>query len=248
MHTKGSARSKLKSQTILASTLYLVPTPIGNLSDITFRAVEVLKGVDLIACEDTRTTGRLCDQFDIDTPRTSFHAHNEHRKTAALIEKIKAGSSIALVSDAGSPGISDPGYLIVREAVASGIDVVPLPGPSALIPAITASGLPTDRFVFEGFLPQKKGRIKRLTALQEEERTTILYEAPHRIVKLLKQIDEVLGSDRYVVVARELTKRYEEFSRGKVSHVLEQFAGRDRVRGELVVMIAGAEYVESIQP
>lgn len=225
-----------------ASTLYLIPTPIGNLADISLRAIETLRAVSLVACEDTRMSARLFERFQINTRKISLHAHNEHRKVQSVIEKLLSGMSVALVSDAGSPGISDPGYLLVRSAIRAGISVIPLPGPTALIPALTASGLPTDRFIFEGFLPQKKGRMKRLRELSDEHRTMVFYEAPHRIVKLMTQIAEVFGEDRFVVIAREVTKKFEEFTRGTVSTHLARLSGQTRIRGEMVVVVAGASH------
>jgi 16S rRNA (cytidine1402-2'-O)-methyltransferase len=229
-------------QQVTPSTLYLVPTPIGHLADFTLRAIEILRTVDLVACEDTRTSARLFEYFDIQTKKTSFHAHNEHKKVASLVENMRTGMSVALVSDAGSPGISDPGFLLVRATLAAGLPVVPLPGPTALVPALTASGLPTDRFVFEGFLPPKKGRMNRLRELVDNPRTIVFYEAPHRLAKLLGQIVDVFGEDRFVVIAREVTKKFEEFSRGTAAEQLERISGLDRVRGEIVVMVAGASY------
>ena len=232
----------IPDQQVEPSTLYLIPTPIGNLADFTLRAIGTLCAVDLVACEDTRTSGRLLERFDIPTRKTSFHSHNEHKKVAILVDKLRTGMSIALVSDAGSPGISDPGYLLVRSVIAAGLNVVPLPGPTALIPALTASGLPTDRFVFEGFLPPKKGRMKRLLDLTDEPRTIVFYEAPHRLTKFLAQIIDVFGEDRFVVIAREVSKKFEEISRGTAATQLERVSQLDRVRGEIVVMIAGAAH------
>lgn len=226
-------------------TLYLVPTPVGNLDDMTFRAVNVLRDVTLIACEDTRTSGVLCSHFDIPTSRTSYHAHNEHGKTAHLVDRMLGGDSIALVTDAGTPGISDPGYLLVRASVEAGIDVVALPGATAFVPALAASGLPTDRFVFEGFLPPKKGRKTRLELLAQDERTVILYESPHRIGKLLAQLADITGPDRYVVIAREVSKKFEEYHRGSVAELLE-WATAGKVRGELVVLLASAKTSERL--
>ncbi len=219
--------------------LYLVPTPIGNLEDITLRALRILREVDLIACEDTRTSGVLLDHFDIATPRTSYHDHNETHKAPQLVERMQAGESVALITDAGSPGISDPGFYLVRECIRHGIRVEALPGPSALIPALAAGGLPSDRFVFEGFLPVKKGRKTRLEALRDEERTVVLYESPHRLVKLLVQLQDVVGPERPVVVARELTKKFEEIRRGTLSEVHQYYAAQPRVRGEIVVVLGG---------
>lgn len=220
--------------------LYLVPTPIGNLEDITYRAVRVLTEVSLIACEDTRTSGHLLDHYDIDTPTTSYHEHNEHEKTPQLIARMRAGNDIALISDAGSPGISDPGFYLARACWEQEIDVEALPGPTALIPALTASALPSDRFVFEGFLPKKKGRKTRLTKLSTEPRTIVIYEAPYRLLQTLDDLIEHLGEDRRAAVARELTKKFEEIERGTLQEVRSYFAGYDRVRGECVIVVDGA--------
>ncbi|MGB0649751.1 MAG: 16S rRNA (cytidine(1402)-2'-O)-methyltransferase [Rhodothermales bacterium] len=218
--------------------LILVPTPIGNLSDMSERAIETLKAVSRIACEDTRTSGVLLSHYGISTPTTSFHAHNEHGKATRLVESMIRGDDIALISDAGSPGISDPGYLLVRAALDAHLEVTSLPGPSALIPALAASGLPSDRFVFEGFLPPKKGRQTRIKALVEEDRTVILYESPHRLKKLLTQLAEHAGMDRQAVVARELSKKFEEFRRGTLEELLAWVNDVTKVRGEIVVLIA----------
>lgn len=218
--------------------LILVPTPIGNLSDMSERAIETLKEVSRIACEDTRTSGVLLSHFGITTPTTSFHAHNEHGKATRLVEAMIRGEDIALISDAGAPGISDPGYLLVRAALDAHLEVTSLPGPSALIPALAASGLPSDRFVFEGFLPPKKGRQTRIQALVEEDRTVILYESPHRLRKLLTQLAEHAGADRQAVVARELSKKFEEFRRGTLEELRAWVDGLAKVRGEIVVLLA----------
>ncbi len=223
-------------------TLFLVPTPIGNLSDITFRAVTILKEVDLIACEDTRTSSVLLSEYDITTPKTSFHQHNEHQKTSVLIKKLNAGMSVALITDAGAPGISDPGFLLVRAGVAAGIRVESLPGATAIIPALTASGLPADRFVFEGFLPPKKGRLKRLQALLDESRTILLFESPHRLPKLLQQMLDVFGPERQVVICREISKKFESYYRGSLAELNEWISGKKRVKGEIVIVIAGKGY------
>jgi 16S rRNA (cytidine1402-2'-O)-methyltransferase len=220
--------------------LVLVPTPIGNLEDITLRALRVLKEAHLVACEDTRTTGFLFQHFGITTPRTSFHIHNEHHKAAALVERMRAGETVALVSDAGTPGISDPGYLLVRAAVDAGVRVEALPGPTAFVPALVASGMPTDRFVYEGFLPHKKGRQTRIDALAAETRTAVLYESPHRLVKLLGQLAERCGADRQVAVAREISKAFEEVRRGTLAEVQAWYAAQPKVRGEIVVVLGGA--------
>jgi 16S rRNA (cytidine1402-2'-O)-methyltransferase len=217
--------------------LILVPTPIGNLSDMSDRAIETLKSVALIACEDTRTSGVLLSHYGISTPKTSFHAHNEHGKASRLVETMIRGEDVALISDAGSPGISDPGYLLVRAALDAHLEVVALPGPAALVPALAASGLPTDRFVFEGFLPTKKGRQTRIKALVEEDRTVVLYESPHRLRKLITQLIEAAGGQRQAAVAREISKKFEEYRRGTLDELLEWVDGMTKVRGEIVVVL-----------
>ncbi len=219
--------------------LYLVPTPIGNLGDMTFRSVEVLKSVDLILAEDTRTSGVLLKHYEISTPAQSFHAHNEHKKVEQAIEKLKSGSSIAQISDAGTPGISDPGFLLVREALTEGIVVDSLPGATAFVPALIKSGFPCERFVFEGFLPHKKGRQTRISALKEESRTTIFYESPHRLLKTLDQLLEILG-ERRVSVSRELTKKFEETVTGTISEVRQHFTEKS-IKGEFVIVLEGAK-------
>ena len=219
--------------------LYLVPTPIGNLEDITLRALRVLKEVDLIACEDTRTSGVLLSHFGIDTPKTSYHEHNEAAKAPQLIAQMRSGMKVALISDAGSPAISDPGFYLVRACMQEGIQVEALPGPTAFVPALAASALPSDRFAFEGFLPVKKGRQTRLDALRAEPRTMIFYESPHRILKTLKQLGDVLGTDRPAAVARELTKKFEEIQRGSLSELYDYFANGGTVKGEFVLVVAG---------
>lgn len=220
--------------------LTLVPTPIGNLEDLTFRALRVLREADVIACEDTRTTGVLCAHYGIETPRTSFHLHNEHAKTSELVARMEAGEHVALVSDAGTPGISDPGFLLVRAAAEAGVRVEALPGPTAFVPALVASGLPCDRFVYEGFLPHKKGRQTRLNALAEEPRTVVLYESPHRLVKLLGQLAAVCGAERPAAVCREISKLHEEVARGTLAELEAEFASRPKVRGEIAVVVGGA--------
>jgi 16S rRNA (cytidine1402-2'-O)-methyltransferase len=222
----------------LVGTLYLVATPIGNLEDITHRALKVLFSVDLIAAEDTRKTKILLDHYTISKPMLSYFSYNERHRTPQLIEKLKKGQSIALVSDAGTPGISDPAYHIVQSCLAAGIPIVPIPGPAALISALIVSGLPTDRFVFEGFLPLKKGRKTKLELLSRETRTIVLYESPHRVLKTLGEIRSFFG-ERNVVVARELTKKFEEIVRGPVSSVLEELC-RKQTRGEYVLIVEGA--------
>ncbi len=218
--------------------LYLVPTPIGNLDDITLRAVEVLRSVDLILAEDTRTTSFLLRHLGIEKPLKSHHKFNEHATAQLFSETIAAGRDVALVSDAGTPGISDPGFLLVRTCVEQGVEVETLPGPTALIPALVNSGFPCDRFCFEGFLPQKKGRMKQLQRLAEEERTMIFYESPYRMVKCLEQFAEVFGADRPLSVSRELTKKFEETVRGTVAEVLDHFRAHEP-KGEFVVVVAG---------
>lgn len=221
--------------------LYLVPTPIGNLDDITYRAVRTLREVDLIACEDTRTSGILLDHYDIDTPTTAYHEHNEHDKTPHLVKRMRAGHDIAVISDAGSPGISDPGFYIARACWDAGVEVQALPGPTALIPALTASALPSDRFVFEGFLPKKKGRQTRLQTLSREPRTIVIYESPHRLVRTLGDLADHLGADRRAAVARELTKKFEEIERGPLPEVREYFAETENLKGECVIVVHGAD-------
>ena len=218
--------------------LWLVPTPIGNLGDITLRAIEVLGASDLILAEDTRTTAKLLKYYDIDTPMRSFHMHNEHKSVPRIVSELTAGGCIALVSDAGSPGVSDPGFLLVRACLAADIHVEALPGATALIPALTLSGLPSDRFVFEGFLPTKKGRQKRLSALAEETRTIVLYESPHRIVKTLGQLTEHLGEDRGATASRELTKKFEETVRGSLKTLIDHFT-QTPPKGEFVIVVEG---------
>lgn len=218
--------------------LYLVPTPIGNLDDITLRAVAVLRSVDLILAEDTRTTSVLLRHLGIEKPLRSHHKFNEHATAALFSETVAAGRDVALVSDAGTPGISDPGFLLVRTCVEQGIEVETLPGATALVPALVDSGFPCDRFCFEGFLPQKKGRLKQLQRLAEEERTMIFYESPYRVVKCLEQFAEVFGADRPISVSRELTKKFEQTLRGTVAELLDHFRTTEP-RGEFVLVVAG---------
>ena len=218
--------------------LILVPTPIGNLEDITLRAIRVLNEADLIYAEDTRVAARLLTHLDLRKPVQAFHAHNEHKALASALDRIRMNKITVLVSDAGTPGISDPGFLLVRACLEENINVECLPGPVALIPAIVASGFPCDRFVFEGFLPHKKGRQSRLLALADETRTVVLYESPHRLVKCLSQIVDFFGADRRVCVARELTKLYEEYRRGTASEVREHYE-KHPPKGEIVVVIEG---------
>ena len=220
------------------SKLYIVPTPIGNLDDITLRAVRVLREVDLILAEDTRTSSVLLRHLGIEKRLHAHHKFNEHATTAAVAETIAAGRTVALISDAGTPGISDPGFLLVRTCVEQGIEVETLPGATACIPALVQSGFPCDRFCFEGFLPQKKGRAKQLQSLAAEERTMIFYESPYRVVKCLEQFAEVFGPERRVSVSRELTKKFEQTVRGTVAEVLEHFRTTDP-KGEFVIVLAG---------
>jgi 16S rRNA (cytidine1402-2'-O)-methyltransferase len=218
--------------------LYIVPTPIGNLGDITLRALEVLKSADLILAEDTRTSGFLLRHYEISRPLQSFHNFNEHKIVTSLIERMQKGERMALVSDAGTPGISDPGFLIIRACMQAGLAVECLPGATAFVPALVKSGLPCDRFVFEGFLPHKKGRQTALKNLANEERTIIFYESPHRLLKALEQFREFFGADRRVSVSRELTKKFEETFTGTVDEVLLHFQSKE-VKGEIVIVVAG---------
>ncbi len=220
--------------------LYLVPTPIGNLEDMTFRAVRILKEVDLILAEDTRTTGFLLKHFEIKNKMQSHHKFNEHQTTNSIVSRIQAGENIALVSDAGTPGISDPGFLLVRACVENGVKVECLPGATAFVPALVDSGFPTDRFCFEGFLPQKKGRQTKLKQLALEERTVILYESPFRVLKTLTQLAEYLGANRRASVSREISKLHEETVRGTLDEVISHFQ-MNEPKGEFVIIIAGID-------
>lgn len=221
-------------------TLYLVPTPIGNLEDITARALRMLRECDLILAEDTRTSGNLLRHFEIHKPMLSYHKFNEHQTVAKVVERLMAGENIAVVSDAGTPGISDPGFLIAREAAKSRIEVITLPGATAFVPALVSSGLPCDRFCFEGFLPQKKGRQTRLEALCNESRTMIFYESPHRVVKTLQQFIEIFGKERQSSACREISKLHEESIRGSLEEVLSHFTNTEP-RGEFVLVVAGCD-------
>lgn len=224
--------------------LYIVPTPVGNMEDMTLRAIRILKEADLVLAEDTRTSGILLKHFDIKNQMMSHHKFNEHGTTAGIIERLKAGQTIALVSDAGTPGISDPGFYLAREAARAGITVQTLPGPTACIPAIVSSGLPCDRFCFEGFLPQKKGRQTHLESLKEETRTMVFYESPYRLLKTLTQFAEVFGGDRQVSVSREISKVYEEHVRGTLDDVVAHFT-ETTPRGEIVIVLAGKPVVKN---
>ncbi|NTW31983.1 MAG: 16S rRNA (cytidine(1402)-2'-O)-methyltransferase [Bacteroidetes bacterium] len=218
--------------------LYLVPTPIGNLEDITLRAIRILKEVNLILAEDTRTTAKLLKHYEIGTHMVSHHLHNEHRETPIIADKILSGENIALVSDAGTPGISDPGFLLVRECLKAGIEVECLPGATAFVPALVGSGLPSDRFHFEGFLPQKKGRQSRLKELAVIPHTLIFYESPYRLVKVLDEFSTYFGAERKASVSRELTKMFEETKRGTITELLEYFKSKT-VKGEIVIVVEG---------
>lgn len=218
--------------------IYIVPTPIGNLDDITLRAINVLKDVDLILCEDTRRSKKLLVHYEIETPLRSHHKFNEHQEVDFIIEKIKSGTKVALISDAGTPGISDPGYLIVRTCIQNNIEIDCLPGPTAFVPALINSGIPSDKFIFEGFLPVKKGRKTRLEILSKEERTMVFYESPHKILKTLNDFLIHFGSNRKVSISRELTKIYEETIRGTLQSVLESLTKKS-IKGEIVVIVEG---------
>ena len=219
--------------------LYLIPTPIGNLEDMTHRAVRILGEVDLVMAEDTRTSKRLLQHYQIETPLRSFHAHNEHKVLEAVVQQLEAGANYALVSDAGTPGISDPGFLLVRACVENGIQVECLPGATAFVPALVASGIPCDRFHYEGFLPHKKGRQTRLKYLADLPNTFVLYESPHRILKCLKGLAEHCGEERLASVSRELTKKFEEKITAPLSGLIADFEKRPSIKGEFVIVVAG---------
>jgi 16S rRNA (cytidine1402-2'-O)-methyltransferase len=218
--------------------LYVVPTPVGNMEDMTFRAVRILKEADLVLAEDTRTSGILLKHYDIKNQLMSHHKFNEHGTSAGIVNRLLAGETVALISDAGTPGISDPGFFLVREAVRAGVEVQTLPGATAFVPALVSSGLPCDRFCFEGFLPQKKGRKTRLESLREEQRTMILYESPYRLVKTLQQFAEVFGAERPVSVCREISKIHEESVRGTLEEVIAHFTEHEP-KGEIVIILKG---------
>ena len=218
--------------------LYIVPTPVGNMEDMTFRAVRILKEVDLVLAEDTRTSGILLKHFEIKNALMSHHKFNEHGTSAGIVNRLLAGENVALISDAGTPGISDPGFFLVREAVRAGIEVQCLPGATAFVPALVSSGLPCDRFCFEGFLPQKKGRHTKILSLKDEERTMIFYESPFRLVKTLQQFAEVYGADRQVSVCREISKVFEESVRGSLEEVIAHFQAKEP-KGEIVIVLEG---------
>lgn len=220
--------------------LYIVPTPVGNLEDMTMRAIRILKEVDLILAEDTRTSGFLLKHFEIQNKMQSYHKFNEHKSINNIVDRLNMGENIALISDAGTPGISDPGFLIARECANANIEVECLPGATAFVPALVVSGIPCDKFVFEGFLPQKKGRQTRIKELSEETRTIVFYESPHRVVKLLTQLTEFFGEDRHVSASREISKLHEETVRGSLTEVIAHFTANEP-RGEFVVIVAGKE-------
>jgi 16S rRNA (cytidine1402-2'-O)-methyltransferase len=220
--------------------LYVIPTPIGNLQDITYRSVDILNEVDLILAEDTRQTKKLLNHYEIQTQLDSFHQHNEHKKLSSVMAKLQSGITIAQVSDAGTPGISDPGFLLIRECIKNNIKVECLPGATAFIPALVKSGLPCDKFVFEGFLPHKKGRQTRLTQLASETRTIVFYESPYRLIKTLTQLAEYMGNDRPASVSRELTKIHEETKNGSLLQIAQYFEEKG-VKGEIVIIVGGAQ-------
>ncbi len=228
----------------MSGQLFIVPTPIGNLEDITLRSINVLKSVDLILAEDTRTSSFLLKHLQIEKPLKSYHQHNEHKILEELIATLNAGKNIALVSDAGTPGISDPGFLLIREAIANNVTIISLPGPTAFVPALVNSGLPCNEFSFYGFLPQKKGRQTRLKLLAQEEKTFIVYESPFRLVKLLQELKEYLGPERKASVSRELTKMFEETKRGTLTELLAFYSSKT-VKGEIVVVVQGNKNLEN---
>ena len=220
------------------SQLYIIPTPIGNLEDITLRAIRLLKEVDLVLAEDTRTSKKLFSHYDIETPLSSFHIYNEHEVLAKYIKRLKSGDRLALICDAGTPTISDPGFLIIRECIKEGIELCSLPGATAFLPALINSGIANNKFVFEGFLPIKKGRKKRLKILKDETRTIVLYESPHRLLKTLNQIFEFFGDSRRISISREISKIYEETVRGNISEVILHFE-KEKIKGEFVIIVEG---------
>lgn len=220
------------------SKLYVIPTPIGNLEDITLRAVRIMKEVDELLCEDTRTTAKLLSHFEISKKTSAFHLHNEHKVLNRIVDQLKAGATLGLVSDAGTPGISDPGFLLIRECIRENIEVECLPGAVAFIPAIVKSGIPCDRFVFEGFLPPKKGRQTKIKEFAESEKTIVLYESPHKLLKTLEQLKEFCEEDRQISISRELTKKFEETVNGTITEVIEHF-NANTVKGEFVIVLSG---------
>lgn len=235
-----SSDIEINNKELLASGLYIVSTPIGNLKDITLRALEILKSVDLIACEDTRHTGLLLNHYNIKNKLTSFYEYNKKERTPEIISLLKQDKSVAIVSDAGTPGISDPGYYLIREAIKENLSVIPIPGPSALLAALVVSGLSSDRFAFEGFLQKREGRkCKKLESLKTELRTMVFYDSPYRVINTLKDILEILG-DRNIVLVRELTKKFETVMRGKTSEILHELENK-KIKGEIVLVVEGYE-------
>ena len=222
----------------MSGTLYIVPTPVGNMDDMSPRAIDILRNVNLILAEDTRTSAPLLKRFDINVKLQSHHKFNEHSNTTPIIERLKSGENIALISDAGTPGISDPGFMLSRECRLNGLKVITLPGPTAFVPALINSGLPCERFVFQGFLPMKKGRKTRLEEIAKCEMTTIIYESPLRTIKTLKELSQVCGSDREASVSREISKLYEETLRGSLNELIETFSQREQIKGEIVIILA----------
>ncbi|MCK5846029.1 MAG: 16S rRNA (cytidine(1402)-2'-O)-methyltransferase [Bacteroidales bacterium] len=222
------------------SKLFIVPTPIGNLEDVTFRALRILKEADYVLAEDTRTSRKFFNHYEIDTPLRAYHMHNEHAKLPEIIDAIQNAGSVALISDAGTPAISDPGFLLVREAIKNDIDIECLPGATAFVPALVNSGLPNERFIFEGFLPHKKGRQGRIKRMAEHEHSFILYESPHRLIKTLNQLAEFLGADRQASISREISKMFEETKRGTLTELVQYF-DKAKVRGEFVIIVAGKD-------
>lgn len=221
------------------SKLFIVPTPVGNLEDMTYRAVRIISETDYLLTEDTRVTGRLLQRYNISAKMISHHQHNEHRSLPALLDKLKAGNTLALASDAGMPGISDPGFLLIRECIREGIEVECLPGPAAFVPALVASGIPCERFCFEGFLPVKKGRKSRLESLAKETRTMVFYESPHRLLKTLSAFSGYFGEDRQACVSREISKIHEEHVRGSLEELVEIFSKRNAIKGEITLVVSG---------
>lgn len=232
---------RLKKKDMSDTQLYLIPTPVGNMEDITLRALRLLNEVDTVLAEDTRTSGKLLKHHEIKTSLQSYHAHNEHKIAGTIVERLKSGETMALISDAGTPGISDPGFLLTRACMDAGIKVECLPGATAFVPALVKSGLPCDRFVFEGFLPHKKGRQTKILSFESEERSVVFYESPHRLIKFLEQVNELLGSERMVSVSRELTKLHEETITGTTAEVLDYFKEK-KIKGEIVVVLGGMIY------
>lgn len=240
---ENSKTAKEVSKKIKMGKLYLIPTPVGNLEDITLRALRILKEVSLVLAEDTRTTANLLKHYEILTPLQSHHKFNEHQQVEKIAERLSKGEDIALVSDAGTPGISDPGFLLTKTCIEHGLETECLPGATAFVPALVNSGFPCDRFCFEGFLPQKKGRLKRLTALSEESRTLIFYESPYRLLKALQQMSEIFGPDRQACVAREISKLFEEFKRGSLQELIDYYTEKG-VKGEIVIIVEGKKKEE----